>query len=253
MLRLGFRSGFTEQYMNWFFRSLTVGAMVGCIAVAPLYPAQNQAAGVVLDAKSAHVGGSDLTNGTSLYSGDVVTTESEGHAQLRVHQTKFALIGESDGAFFSGTNGAVAELRHGTLIVGLNNPSERFEIFASDVRIVPMSERPVLAQITMNSTCDVQIKVMHGRLETTSGKETRTLEEGHAYDVTPEFLVNDSRNPAISPDANGYHRGHEHGTCALAAKSGRPALIAGSSHFIELVGVGTPALLIPILWEAFER
>jgi len=239
--------------MNWFFRSLTVGAMVGCMAVAPLYPAQNQAAGVVLDAKSAHVGGSDLTNGTSLYSGDVVTTESEGHAQLRILQTRFELIGQSDGAFFPGANGAVAELRHGTLVVGLNNPSESFEIFASDVRIVPKTERPVLAEIIMNATCDVQIKVVHGNLVATSGKETKTLEEGHAYDVIPEFSVNDSRNPAISPEASEYHRGHQHGACALAAKSGhRPPAAAGSSRFIELVSAGTGTFLFLALSEALE-
>jgi len=239
--------------MSWFFRSLTVGAMVGCIAVAPLYPAQNQSAGVVLDAKSAHVGGSDLTNGTSLYSGDVVTTDSEGHAQLRILQTRFELIGQSDGAFFPGANGAVAELRHGTLVVGLNNPSESFEIFASDVRIVPKTERPVLAEIIMNATCDVQIKVVHGNLVATSGKETKTLEEGHAYDVIPEFSVNDSRNPAISPEASEYHRGHQHGACALAAKSGhRPPAAAGSSRFIELVSAGTGTFLFLALSEALE-
>jgi hypothetical protein len=181
--------------------------MVGCIAAAPLYSAQNQAAGVVLDAEGAHVGESRLTNGTSIYGGDEVTTESEGHAQVRIRQTKFELIGQSDGAFFPEANSAVAELRHGTLIVALNNPSESFEIFASDVRIVPKSERPVLAQITMNATCYIQIKVMHGNLEATAGKETRTLEDGHAYDVIPEFSVNDSRNPAISPEASEYHRG----------------------------------------------
>src|ERR1700676_2214596 len=175
MLRSGVRSGLTEHDMRWLLRSLTVGTMVGCLAAAPLYSGQNQAAGVVLDAESAHVGESRLTNGSSIYSGDVITTESEGHAQVRIGQTKFELIGQSDGAFFPGTNGAVAELRHGTLIVALNNSSESFEILASDVRIVPKNERPVLAQITMNATCDVQIKVMHGRLETTSGKETRTL------------------------------------------------------------------------------
>jgi hypothetical protein len=239
--------------MHWFFRSLTVGAMVGCIAAAQLYPAQNQAAGVVLDAKSAHVGGSDLTNGTSLYSGDVVTTESEGHAQLRILQTRFELIGQSHGAFFPGANGAVAELRHGTLVVGLNNPSESFEIFASDVRIVPKNERPVLAEIIMNATCDVQIKVVHGNLVATSGKETKTLEEGHAYDVIPEFSVNDSRNPAISPEASEYHRGHQHGACALAAKSGhRPPAAAGSSRFIELVSAGTGTFLFLALSEALE-
>src|ERR1700680_5205893 len=163
--------------MNLSFRCLIALMMVGCLATAPsLYPGQNQAAGVVLDTAMAHVGESNLTNGTSLYSGDVVSTESEGHAQLRILQTRFELIGQSDGAFFPGANGAVAELRHGTLVVGLNNPSESFEIFASDVRIVPKTERPVLAEIIMNATCDVQIKVVHGNLVATSGKETKTLE-----------------------------------------------------------------------------
>src|ERR1700681_383825 len=219
MLRSGVRSGLTEHDMRWLLRSLTVGTLVGCIASAPLYPAQNQVAGVVLDASWARVGESRLTNGTSLYSRDVLASESEGPAQLRILQTRFELIGQADGAFFPGTNGAVAELRHGTLVVGLNNPSESFEIFASDVRIVPKTERPVLAEIIMNATCDVQIKVVHGNLVATSGKETKTLEEGHAYDVIPEFSVNDSRNPAISPEASEYHRGHQHGACALAAKS----------------------------------
>jgi hypothetical protein len=227
--------------------------MVGCLATAPsLYSGQNQAAGVVLDATLAHVGESRLTNGTSLYSGDVVTTESEGHAQLRIRQTRFELIGQSDGAFFPGANGAVAELRHGTMVVALNGPSESFEVLASDIRIVPKQDRPVIAEITLNSTCDVQIKVVHGNLEATTGKETKRLEEGHAYDVTPEFSVSDSRDPAISPDASEYHRGHQHKTCALAAKSRPKPLHAGSSHFVELVGTGAVAFTILAVSEALE-
>jgi hypothetical protein len=235
--------------MNWSVRCLTVGVMVGCLAATPLYPAQNQTAGVVLDAKLARLGESRLTNGSSLYSGDIVTTESDGYAQVQVRQTRFELIGDSDGAFFPAATGAVAELRHGTLVVGLNNPSESFEIVASDVRIVPKTERPVLAQITMNSTCDLQVKVMHGNLEATSGKETKTLEEGHAYDVVPEFSVNDSRNPAMSPDASEYHRGHEHGRCALAAKLGHRTPFAGSSHFRILAATIGAAILIPVFWD----
>jgi hypothetical protein len=239
--------------MNWSFRSLIACTMVGCLAAAPsLYPGQNQAAGVVLDTVRAHVGESNLTNGSSLYSGDVVATESEGHVQLRVHQTRFELIGQSDGAFFAGANGAVAELRHGTMVVGLNSPAEGFEVIASDIRIVSKNDRPVLAEITLNSTCDVQIKVVHGNLEATTGKETKRLEEGHAYDVTPEFSVNDSRNPAISPDASEYHRGHQHSTCALAAKSGPRPAHAGSSHFVELVSTVTGVITILALHEALE-
>jgi hypothetical protein len=239
--------------MNWSFRCLLAWTMVGCLATAPsLYPGQNQTAGVVLDTAMAHVGESHLTNGSSLYSGDVVSTESEGHVQLRIRQTRFELIGQSDAAFFPGANGAVAELRRGTMVVALNSPSESFEVFASDIRIVAKKDRPVLAEITLNSTCDVQIKVVHGNLEATTGKETKTLEEGHAYDVTPEFSVNDSRNPAVSPDASEYHRGHQHSTCALAAKSGPRPAHAGSSHFVELIGIGTGVITILALQEALE-
>lgn len=199
-----------------------------------------------MEADGARIGESNLSAGSSLYSGDVVNTESDGHAQIRVRQSRFELVGESYGAFFPGPNGAVAELRHGTIIVALTSPSEAFEIFASDVRIVPKSERPVLAQITMNSSCDLQIKVQKGNLEATSGKETKTLEEGHAYDVVPEVSVKDSRNPAISPDLSEYHRGHEHATCALAAKLGKPP-VAGLSHFKIIAGAVAAGILIPIL------
>lgn len=228
-------------------------AFLACLAsailgVMPIYPAQNQATGVVVEAEGATIGESNLSAGSSLYTGDVVNTDSNGHAQIRVRQSRFELVGESYGAFFPGVNGAVAELRHGTMIVALNNPSEAFEIFASDVRIVPKSaERPILAQITMNSSCDLQIKVQKGTLEATSGKETKTLEEGKAYDVIPEVSVNDHRNPAISPDLSEYHRGHEHHACALAAKLGQKPPIAGISHFKIIAGAVAAGILIPIL------
>jgi len=206
--------------MNRIFRAASVGAMVGSLA-APLYRAQSQPVGVVLVAQSARVSKALLTSGTSLFSADIVKTESQGHVQLRLRQTRLQLARQSEAAFFPGANGAVTELRQGTMVVALNTASESFEVFVSDVRIIPKNERPVLAEVTMKAPYDFQIKVMHGHLEATAGKETETLDEGHAYDVTPEFYINDSCNPAISPDAPEYHRGHQHSTCALAAKSQR--------------------------------
>src|ERR1700722_19886725 len=178
--------------MNWVFKSASVGAMVGSLAT-PLYRAQNQTVGVVLDAESAHVSNGLLASGTSLYSADVVKTESQGHVQLRIRQTRLQLAGQSEAALFSGAHGAVADLRQGTMVVALNTASESFEVFVSDVRIIPKNERPVLAEVTMKAPCDFQIKVMHGRLEATAAKETKTLDEGHTYDVTPEFDISDTQ------------------------------------------------------------
>jgi hypothetical protein len=205
--------------------------------------------GVVVDAKDAQVGESSLTRGSTLYTGDVVSTSSDGHVQLRVRQTRFELIGKSSGAFFPGINGAVAELRYGTLIGALNSPSETFEIFASDVRIVPKSERPILAQIVIKAPCELQIGVQRGSLEATVGMETKTLNEGHSYAIIPEVSLKYSRAPAISPDEPEYHRSHEHTACALAAQSGRRPLPAGSSHFKTLVGAAAAAaVIIPIVF-----
>lgn len=139
------------------------------------------------------------------------------------------------------------------MVVALNTASESFEVFASDVRIIPKNERPVLAEVTMKAPCDFQIKVMHGHLEVTAAKETETLDEGHTYDVTPEFYINDTRNPAISPDAPEYHSGHQHSTCGPAAKSGGQPRFPRKRRFAEVVvtaaiGVGT----ILVLREALE-
>jgi hypothetical protein len=46
--------------MNWIFRAALAGTMAGTLAGAPMYPAQNQAAGIVLEAEGALVGGADL-------------------------------------------------------------------------------------------------------------------------------------------------------------------------------------------------
>ena len=242
-----------ELHMNWVFKSASVGAMVGSLAAAPFYPGQNPLVGIVFDAESAHVSKAPLTSGPSLYSADLVRTESEGHVQLRVRQTRFQLAGQSEAAFFSGANGAVTELRHGTMVIGLNIPSESFELFVSDVRIIPKNERPVLAEVTINAPCDFRIKVMHGNLEATAGKETKTLETGHLYDVTPEFYVNDSHSPAISPGTSEYHRGHQHGTCALAAKSGGQPHFPKRSRFTELLVIAAIGVVtILALREAVE-
>jgi hypothetical protein len=104
----------------------------------------------------------------------------------------------------------------------------------------------------MKAPCDFQVKVMHGHLEATAAKETETLDEGHTYDVTPEFYINDTRNPAISPDASEYHRGHQHSTCALAAKS-EQTRFPRKRRFAEVavsaaIGVGT----MLVLREALE-
>jgi hypothetical protein len=230
--------------MRWARRSVLSWTLSSLLPTMPLYAAQTPTAGVVVDAERARVGNGPVTAGASVYTGDVITTESDGHAQVRIGQTRFQLQGDTQVAFFSGVNGGVAELRHGTLVVSNNSAAEGFEIFASDVRIVPTSDRPILGQVTLNSPCDVQITSEHGKLEATAGKETKKIEEGHSYDVRPEFMVDDSRVPAVSPDDADYHPGHRHTSCAATAHGAHAPVAAGSSHFAIAAAAGVGIITV---------
>ena len=238
--------------MRWIRRCVLSWTLSALLPVMPLYPAQTLAGGVVLDADRARIGSGPVTAGASVYSGDVLSTENDGHAQVRIGQTRFGLQGDTQVAFFSGINGAVAELRHGTVIVS-NSATEGFEIFASDVRIVPTSDRPILGQVTLNSPCDVQITSEHGKLEATVGKETKTIEDAHSYNVRPDFMVHDTRVPAVSPDDSEYHRGHRHTSCAAAATHGtRAPVAAATSHFSIAVVVGGGVITVIAIKKALE-
>jgi hypothetical protein len=234
-----------EEGMRWIRRSMLSWTLSALLPVMPLYPAQAPATGVVVDADRARIGSGPVTAGASVYAGDVISTESDGHAQVRIGKTQFQLQGDTQVALFSGVNGAVAELRHGTLIVSNNSPVEAFEIFASDIRIVPTTDRPILGQVTLNSPCDVQITSEHGKLEATVGKETKTIEDAHSYDVRPEYTVHDDRVPAISPDDAEYHRGHRHSNCAaILNHATKGPVAAASSHFSIAVGVGIGVITV---------
>lgn len=235
------------------FRSLMVTSMAVLLCVSPLYPAQAPASGVILEAEKTQMGNNQVSAGATIFSGDVLTTTSEGHAQVRMGETRFQLSSDTEVAFFSTESGPVAELRRGSLIVSNNSASERFRIYASDILIVPTSDRPILGQVTLNSPCDVQITSEHGKLEATVGKETKTIEDAHSYDVRPEHSVRDNRMPAISPDDEEFHRGHNHATCAAAVEHAmKGPVAAGGSHFTIAVGAVGVGITIFVLKKALE-
>lgn len=236
--------------MLWIARFLAV-ALAAAAFVAPAFAAQNPAAGVVLEADHTLMGSAQVTAGASVFSGDVLNTDSEGHAQVRIGQTRFQLLANSEAAFLSTETGPVAELRQGSLIVS-DNASETFRVYASDVLIVPTSDRPILGQITIESPCEVKITSEHGRLEATVGRETKAIEEQHSYSVRPEYSVRDTRMPAISPDDDAFHRGHNHATCAAAPRSAKGPVAAGGSHFTIIAGGVIGIITVIGVKEALE-
>jgi hypothetical protein len=235
----------------WWIARCLVAAVATTMFVVPTFPAQNQTAGVVLEAEHTLMENAQITAGASIFSGDVLNTDSEGHAQVRIGQTRFQLLPNTEAAFFSTERGPVAELRHGSLIVSDNAP-ESFRVYASDVLVVPTSDRPILGQITIESPCEVKITSEHGRLEAKVGRETKTIEEAHSYSVRPEYSVRDTRMPAVSPDDDAFHRGHIHANCAAPPQHHAMKRPIAPSHFTMVVGGAIGIITVIGVKEALE-
>jgi hypothetical protein len=170
--------------------------------------------GVVLQANLAHVKGTTLTEGATVYPGEDLSTDDGGSLDLRIVNSRFGLAANSRAHFYSGSSGSVAELDSGTLTFRRDAGADGVEVVASDVRIVPNSHGPVAGQVTFLSACKITVASVAGEIEVTSGKESRTVKEGEAYSVLPEVGVL-AVQTYISPDDPEYHKSHSHQTCAL--------------------------------------
>ena len=210
---------------------------------------QNAPLGVVQQANKAHLGQSAVTEGATIYAGEVLSTEAGGALELQVASSRFGLLENSQAFFFPRPKGSVVDLTGGTLTFRRDAGGADIEVVASDVRIVPDGEGAVRGQVTIVSPCKITVTSFLGQLNVVSGKETRTIKEKESYSVIPEVSVLDVRSH-ISPDDSGYHDSHSHKACAAVyrARGGAP-VGAGSSRFLLLslgaaaAGVGIWAII----------
>jgi hypothetical protein len=205
-------------------------------------PAADAPLGVVLQANLAHVKESAITEGSTVYPGDELSTDVGGSLDLRIVNSRFSLAANSRAHFYSGEKGSVAELTNGTLTFRRDAGTDGIEVVASDVRIVPKGEGPVTGLVTIFSACRVDVTSVAGEIVVTSGTETRTVAEKETYSVIPEVSVLAVRT-YISPNDPTYHQSHAHKACALGKdpnNSGRfqkIGLLAGLGGVAGLVGI----------------
>ena len=231
--------------------------LVLCVLPVPGL-AQEPAAGVVLQASHGQVGATKVSSGTSLFSGDLVSTDDQGQVQIQAGGTKLVLQASSSIRLFRSAGQIVAELERGTVDYATSGRNEELVIYALDSRLVPNPGAPAAGQITVVSRCELRATSRTSTLEVRSGKETKTIEESKSYSVRADFGVeyHDSWKPVPADypefDANSaYHRSHSHGPCGLAkASKGQPR--TAGSHFDAAVPVVAGVVLCVVLCREFE-
>ena len=160
--------------------------MVFLLAGTPS-PGRPAVLGVVVEAYRAHLGGSAVSPGATVYDGDHFSTEEGGALRLRckaalleLAEKSVALVRHAEGG--AQGLGAEAELAQGTLVFSTARAGE-LEIEAREARIRPAGNGRTVAQVSVIGPKELHIYARRGAVLFSYQGESKTIAEGESYEV----------------------------------------------------------------------
>lgn len=212
---------------------------------------QIAALGLVAKTAAAQVDNAEALEGSSIYSGDYLSTSDQGSLLVRIGKLSLELQPSTSAHIYGTPYGAVVELNHGSVLYTTPGGQQNLVIVASDVRVTPSIINADFGRVSMDDPCDITVYSQTGEANVQVGSENRTVEQGKAYRVHAENELNYRKY--LSPDADDYHRYHDHLPCVAAAiPPGHAPIAAASSHFL-LVSAGAAGVATGIaIWKATE-
>jgi hypothetical protein len=211
---------------------------------------QTATLGLVAKTAAAQVDNAEALEGSSIYSGDYLSTSDRGSLLVRIGALSLELQPSTTAHIYRAPYGAVVELNHGSVLYTTPGGEQNLVIVASDVRVTPSIVNADFGRVTMEDPCDITVYSQTGEANVQVGSEKRTVEQGKAYRVHAENEL--SFRKYLSPDADDYHRYHDHRPCLAAIPQGHAPIAGGINHFVPLAA-GSAALITGIaVWKVLE-
>jgi hypothetical protein len=213
-------------------RALHAATFSLTLACVPLWAATTPTAtplGTVIAADHARIGDAGADVGTTVYGGDVLSTESQGNVQIRAGAARL-LLSSSSAAIVNDAEGAPsAKLVKGTATFSTGN-ARAFTLYASKAVVRAQSDVPTIGQVTYVNDKELMVTARRGSLVVNVESDSQIIEEGKSYRV-----LLDPEAEAQGPAGTGGNQGP-------VSRGGGP-LKAGKSHFliiaIAVTGVAT--------------
>jgi hypothetical protein len=167
-------------------RSLLTVQMVFLLAGTSV-PGHPAALGVVVEAYRAHLGGSAVSPGATVYDGDHFSTEEGGALRLRCDAALLDLAEKSTMLVRRVGNEmrdpeTKAELLEGILVFSTER-TDGLEIEARQARIRSAGNRRTVAQVSVISPKELHIYARRGAVLFSYRGESKTIAEGESYKV----------------------------------------------------------------------
>jgi hypothetical protein len=222
------------------WRELVAAVLTSCcLLMTPVWGASAGALGTVVTSDRASVGGTGAAVGTTVFSGDHLSTADAGSVQLRTSAARFLLAASSTATINEDSGTPAATLQRGSATFSTAN-AKAFVLNASTAVIRPMSDEPTIGQVTMLSAKQLLVKCTRGALTVTVGDDSRVIAEGSAYRIVLD--------PAESEEAQNQPPPQGAGTKG----SGGAPLKAAKSKFVWYAVAAVGVVTFFALQEAME-
>jgi len=190
----------------------------------------------VAQTSGGRIGDAAATEGSSIYSGDYLSTSDNGSLLVRMGPLSLQLEKSTSLHIYRAPYGAVVELKSGSILYTTPGGAQNLVIVASDVRVTPSLSNADFGRVSLDDPCNVTVSSQKGEANVQVGSENRTVEQGKTYRVHAENQI--SYRKYLSPDADHYHDYHEHIPCApVYLAQGHTPIAAGQSRFLLVTGV----------------
>ena len=212
------------------------------LTVAPAWagPKTASSLGTVVTAERARVGDSSAEVGTTVFSGDRLTTDLEGSVQIRAGAARLLLQSGSVATLADSDGAPSAKLLRGTATFSTGN-SRAFTLFASRAAIRSQSDGPTIGQVTYLNEKELLVVSKRGPLTITVDGQTEVVTDGSAYRV----LLDPPATMAQGPEGAGAHKDKRRGMNG-------PPLKAGRNYFM-VTAIGVSAVITGLaVSEALE-
>jgi hypothetical protein len=168
-------------------------------------PGRPAVLGMVVEAYRAHLGGSAVSPGATVYEGDHFSTEEGGSLRLRCNAALLELAEKSAALVRHAGDGAQgleaeAELVQGTLVFSTAHASE-LEIEARQARIRPAGNGRTVAQVSVMGPKELHVYARRGALLFSYPGESKTINEGESYEVILDPPEDGSEKKQTTPSA----------------------------------------------------
>ncbi len=166
-------------------RCFLIAILVMSLVQIPVHASAARMLGVVVQGKNAQLNRVAVTGGTTVFAGDLLTTEADGLLRLRVGTGQLYLLENTAARLIAESDHLLVAVERGSLGFSLTEPvpmAVRFD----DTLVRPASASGVHGRLSALGPGEIVVSSLHGTLEVVSGSEHFLVSEGSAYRILIE-------------------------------------------------------------------